>query len=112
MDVRLVLYKANMEPENHTIRLLQEIRDEVRRSSDMSEARFDQMERRFEKVDLRFEKMDQRFEVIETTLRDLAEQMVMLARGIRSALEHRGTAESRLDSVERRLEALEKANGH
>jgi hypothetical protein len=47
-----------MEPENHTIRLLQEIRDEVRRSSD--------------KTEVRFEKMDQRFEIIELTLKDLA----------------------------------------
>ncbi|MER2559953.1 MAG: hypothetical protein ABTQ32_04495 [Myxococcaceae bacterium] len=84
----------------------------MRRSSDRSDARFEKMDQRFEKMDQRFEKMDQRFEVIETTLRDLAEQMVMLARGIRSALEHRGASESRLDSVERRLDALEKANGH
>ncbi|MDP2270075.1 MAG: hypothetical protein Q8N23_27995 [Archangium sp.] len=66
-----------MEPENLTVRLLQEIRDEVRRSSDKSEVRF-------EKMDQRFEKMDQRFEVIETSLRDLAQQMVMLARGIKT----------------------------
>ncbi len=55
-----------MEPENLTVRLLQEIRDEVRSSSQKSE--------------VRFEKMDQRAEVVETTLRDLAQQMVMLAR--------------------------------
>jgi trimeric autotransporter adhesin len=68
-----------MEPENLTIRLLQEIRDEVRRSSDKTEVRFEKMDQRFEKMDQRFEKMDQRFEVIETTLRDLAQQMVLLA---------------------------------
>ena len=94
-----------MEPDNHTIRLLQEIRDEVRRSSDRSEVRF-------EKMDQRFEKMDQRFEVIETTLRDLAQQMVMLARGIKTALETRGAVDSRLESVESRLDALEKLSGH
>jgi hypothetical protein len=80
-----------MEPEDLTIRLLQEIRDEVRRSSDRTE--------------VRFEKMDQRSEVIETMLRDLAQQLVMLARGIKTALEHRGTTESRLD-------VLEKQSGH
>jgi chromosome segregation ATPase len=80
-----------MEPDNHTIRLLQEIRDEVRRSSDRSEVRF---------------------EVIETTLRELAQQMVLLARGIKTALEHRGGVESRLDSVEQRVDALEKLGGH
>lgn len=83
-----------MEPDNLTIRLLQEIRDEVRRSSDRSDARFEHMERRFEKVDQRFERMDHRFEVIEATLRDLAQQLVLLARGLKTALEHRGTVPS------------------
>ncbi|MFZ5438987.1 MAG: hypothetical protein ACOZQL_03205 [Myxococcota bacterium] len=87
-----------MEPENLTIRLLQEIRDEVRRSSDRSDQRFEKMDQRFEKMDQRFEKMDQRFELIETTLRDLAQQMVMLGRGIKT--------------VEQRLDALEKLGGH
>jgi chromosome segregation ATPase len=108
-----------MEPENLSIRLLQEIRDEVRRSSDKAEVRFEKMDQRFEKMDQRFEKMDQRFEkmdqrfeTIETTLRDLAQQMVMLARGIKTALEHRGTVETRLDDAERRIDALEKLAGH
>ena len=65
-----------MEPENLTVRLLQEIRDEVRRSADRTE--------------VGFQKMDLRFEVIETTLKELAQQMVMLAHGIKTALEHRG----------------------
>ncbi len=94
-----------MEPENLTVRLLQEIRDEVRRSSDKSEVRF-------EKMDQRFEKMDQRFEVIETSLRDLAQQMVMLARGIKTALEHRTNVDGRLEDAERRLADLEKRIGH
>ena len=87
-----------MAPENLTVRLLQEIRDEVRRSSDKSE--------------VRFEKMDQRFEVIETSLRDLAQQMVMLARGIKTALEHRTNVDGRLEDAERRLADLEKRIGH
>jgi len=33
-----------MEPENLTVRLLQEIRDEVRRSSDKSTVRFEKMD--------------------------------------------------------------------
>jgi chromosome segregation ATPase len=103
-----------MEPENLTIRVLQEIRDEVRRASDKTEVRFEKMDQRFEKMDQRFEKMDQRFEqmdkrsaLIETTLRDLAEQMVMLARGIKTAIESRGAVEGRLSDVERRLSVLE-----
>lgn len=94
-----------MEPDNLTIRLLQEIRDEVRRSSDRADARS-------EKMDERFARSDQRMEVIETTLRDLAEQLVLLARGVKSALEHRGGVEARLDAAERRLDALEKRADH
>jgi chromosome segregation ATPase len=95
-----------MEPENLTVRLLQEIRDEVRRASDKTEVRF-------EKMDQRFEKVDQRFEVIETSLRDLAQQMVLLARGIKTALESRGTLDARLTDVERRVAGLEeKTTGH
>ena len=93
------------EPENHALRLLEEIRDEVRRSSDKSEVRF-------EKMDQRFEKMDLRFEVIELTLKDLAGQMVMLARGIKTALEHRSNVDTRLEDAERRLADLEKRVGH
>lgn len=83
------------------MRLLQEIRDEIRKSSDRTDARF-------EKMDARFEKYDQRFEVIETTLRDLAQQMVMLARGVKPELEHRSNVDARLDEHERRLAELEK----
>jgi chromosome segregation ATPase len=109
-----------MEPENLTIRLLQEIRDEVRRSSDKTEVRFEKMDQRFEKMDQRFEKMDQRFEkvdqrfeIIETTLRDLAHQMVLLARGIKTALESRPEVDGRLTEVERRVSELEaKQSGH
>ncbi|GMU58957.1 MAG: hypothetical protein AMXMBFR34_07200 [Myxococcaceae bacterium] len=101
-----------MEPENLTVRLLQEIRDEIRRSSERSDERFAKMDERFEKMDERFAKMDQRFEVIETTLRDLAPQMVMLARGVKSALEARTGVESRLEDHERRLSDLEKRGPH
>lgn len=42
------------------------------------------------------EQMSARFEVVETTLRDLAAQRVMLARGIRSALDARADVDKRL----------------
>lgn len=71
-----------MEQDNLTVRILQEIRDEVRRASDKSEQSFARMDERFAKMDERFAKADERFEVIETTLKDLAEQMLFLARGI------------------------------
>ena len=63
-----------MEPTDLTIKILQEIRDENRGiRADINGLRAD--------VNTRFDNMDQRFLAIETTLKDLAEQMVMLARG-------------------------------
>ena len=81
-----------MEPENQIIQLLQELRDEVRRSSDRCEAGIEQMERRLERIDERSnDKKDEHFEV----LKDLSEQLSMLTDEIRTS-----------------LDALEKANGH
>lgn len=101
-----------MEPTDLTIRILQEIRDEIRTQGDRTDKRFEQMDRRFEQMDKRFEQMDTRFEVLETTLRDLAEQMVMLARGVKSALEVRANVEKRLDDYEQRLADIEKRVPH
>jgi hypothetical protein len=59
-----------------------------------------------------FEVMNQRSEVVETTLRDLASQMVLLARGVKVALETRGNVDTRLTEIEQRLEKLEKREPH
>ena len=91
-----------MEPENLTVKILQEIRDSSRETRD-------ELRRFAERTDARFEQMDARFQVNETALRDMSQQLVMLARGIKTALESRGNVDTRLDSVERRLDALEKA---
>lgn len=91
-----------MEPENHTLRLLKEIRDEIRDSSDKTR----------EEIRSSSEKAEARFEVLETTLKELASQMVMLARGIKTALEHRSNVDTRLEDAERRLADLEKRVGH
>ena len=73
---------ARVEPTDLTIKILQEIRDDNRALRSDLNAGFDRIDRRFEVIDRRFEVMDQRFLVIETSLRDLAEQLVMLARGV------------------------------
>ena len=101
-----------MEPTDLTIRILQEIRDEIRTQGDRTDKRFEQMEKRFEQMDKHFEQMDKRFEMIETTLRDLAQQMVMLARGVKTALEVRANVEKRLDEYEQRLADVEKRLPH
>ena len=62
----------------------------------------------FRTVREEFRTVNARFEVIETSLRDVAQQLVMLARGIKTALDARAKVELRFADVERRLEALEK----
>lgn len=101
-----------MEPENLTIKILQEIRDDNRALRVDMNAGFARIDQRFEVMDKRFEVMDQRFLVIETSLRDLAEQLVMLARGVESAIEVRASVERRLDEYEKRLQAVEDRDPH
>jgi hypothetical protein len=93
-----------MEPTDLTVRLLQELRDGQKAMRDEMRAGRDEMREGREHS-------DQRFEVIETTLRDLAEQMVMMTRAVKVALESRAGTEGRLDDHEKRLRALE-TNSH
>ena len=83
-----------------SVKILQEIRDEMRESREES--------RQFrEEQQARAAVVDQRFEVIETSLRDFAEQLVMLSRGMKVLLESRGESGGRLTALERRVDALE-----
>jgi len=82
-----------MEPTDLTIRILQEIRDENRgMRADLPGLRAD--------VSSRFDGIDQRSLAIESTLKELAEQMVMLARGVTTALEVRLGMDRRLEERE------------
>ena len=56
----------------------------------------------------RFEAADARFEAIETALRDMAQQLVVLGRGIKVALEHRANIDSQVEDHERRIASIEK----
>lgn len=99
-----------------TIQILQGIRSDLQTSSRENAARFEAMTQtmneRFETMDERFEAMnerfDQRFVVIETALRDMAEQLVMQSRAIRAAIEVRANVEKRLDEHEERISQLER----
>jgi hypothetical protein len=99
-----------MEPTDLTVKILQELRDGQKEQ--IKELHAMRSELGGEVHSLRDEmredrtRADQRFEVIETSLRDLAEQMVMLSRGIKVAESRSGT-ESRLDDHEKRLRELE-----
>ncbi len=90
-----------MEPTDLTVRVLQDIREEIRGlRGDQQEFREEQ--RAFSELAMA------RFEVIETTLRDLAEQLVMLGRGVKVAIQDRVNTSDRLDQHERRIGELEK----
>ena len=105
---RGVLRFEPVEPTDPTVRILQEIREDIRGQRD--DNRGLREDNRALRADFQTfaEQTATRFEAIETTLRDLAQQMVMLARGVKSALEHRGASESRIDDLETRVAALEK----
>ncbi|MBI2374970.1 MAG: hypothetical protein HYV07_13320 [Deltaproteobacteria bacterium] len=100
-----------MEPTDLTIRILQEIRDELRSTNRRLEVGFEATNQRFEEMNQRFEEANLRFDVIETALREVSEQVVMQSRAIRVAIEARGHNEDRLDDLERRVSALEKGAG-
>lgn len=110
-----------MEPADLTVQILREIREDLRGlREDNKGLREDSRSLREDFRALRednraaredFQSFAQqavfRFEAMETTLRDLAQQMVMLARGVKVAIEGRGDVETRLEDVERRLAAIE-----
>ena len=106
---------AHMEPSDLTVRILQEIRDEVRGLRGEMTQRFDaqtaSMNERFDaqtaSMNERFDAQAARFEVIETALRDFAEQLVVLARGVKTLIEKRPQTEDRLEDLERRVAQLE-----
>lgn len=85
-----------MEPTDLAVSILRELRDGQKELRDELRASREQS--------------DRRFEVIETTLRDLAQQMVMMTRAVKVALDSRVSNETRLDDHERRLRALEDAS--
>lgn len=91
-----------VEPENLTVKILGEIREDLRgMRADLRESRQDLADFRAVTAD--------RFEVVETTLRDLAEQMVMLSRAVKVAIEARDS--TRVAALEQRVSALEARTG-
>ena len=94
-----------METSDLTLRVLQEIRDGQRETNSRLEKMSGETNARFEKMS---GETSARFEVLETVLRDLAQQMVMLSRGIKTALESRSEYEGRISSLEQRVDLLEK----
>jgi chromosome segregation ATPase len=106
----------DVQPTDLTIQILREIRDEQRATrielkSEIGSVRGELGSVRSELAAMN-SNFSQRFEVIETTLRDLAEQMVMMGRGLKTALASRTAFERRIEDHERRLVQIEKRRGH
>ncbi len=87
-----------------TIKILQGIRDDLAQSRRETNERLEAM--RAESEVARRES-NQRFEVIESSLRDVAEQLVMLSRAVKVAIKVRAGVEKRIDDHERRIADLE-----
>lgn len=103
------VYNGRMETTDLTIKLLQEIRDDGRKTRDELSRRLDEQTAQAREQNTH---VNLRFEAIETSLRDLAQQLVMLARGIKVALESRSESDKRIEDHEQRLSALEKRPPH
>lgn len=86
---------ASMEPDNHTLRLLIEMRAEMRESFDAVKARFDG-------VDARFDAMDRRFDVAEDIARDTAARVRMQGRMLRNLDSSKRKHSDRIDAIERK----------
>jgi Holliday junction resolvase-like predicted endonuclease len=84
-----------------------ELRGELRAMAEQNERRWEQNERRWEQNERRWEQAEQRFEAIETSLRDMSEQLVMHSRALNTLLQRRPDDEEWREAIERRLEALE-----
>jgi len=97
------------------VKILEDIRDDIRglrRDIDHTNAT---MAAGFEATNAAmkagFELSNARFEVIETAIRDLAQQLVMLARGVKVAVEQRVANDERFADHERRIAELERRGG-
>jgi chromosome segregation ATPase len=100
-----------MEPENLTVRILVEIRDELRGTNqrlDKTNDRIDQTNERLDDVTGRLGEVTERLGAVEHAVRDMATQMVFIGRslGVTRSKGRRHTA--RLDDLERRVVELEK----
>jgi hypothetical protein len=87
-------------PRDLTVEILKEIRDEMRgmrAAQDGMRAAQDET--------------NARLGIVETTLRDLAEQMMVLGRAVKVSIEHRKGTDRALSGHERRIERLEKRLG-
>ena len=108
-----------VQPGDLTLKILQEMRDELRSSNGRLDAMAREQSQRFEAMareqSQRFEAMArehaERFEVIETALRDLAQQLVIIGRAVKVAMDDRRASTEQWHDLERRVTDLERKVG-
>jgi septal ring factor EnvC (AmiA/AmiB activator) len=86
-----------MEPENLTIRILMEIRDELRGTN-----------KRIDQTNERLDRSNERLGAVEHAVRDMATQLVFMGRSLGVTRTKNRRHNVRLDDLERRVDALEK----
>ncbi len=96
-----------MDVADMTLQVLKDIREEQRATREEVRGMGGEIRAMREEMRATNELHAQRFEVIGTAIRDMSEQLVMLARGIRVALDSRAVQDVRVDEHERRITALE-----
>jgi chromosome segregation ATPase len=100
-----------MEPENLTVRVLMDIRDEMRgMRADLVEVKGELVEVKGELVEMKDElvNVNARLATVETTLRDTNEHVRFIGRSMGVLRGGRHRHEKRLDDLERRVGDLER----
>jgi hypothetical protein len=89
-----------VEPRDLTVEILREIRGDLRGLREDNRALREDFQQFAQHATARFE-------VIETALRDLTQQLVLLTRGLRVTIDRQPEVDQRLDDLERRVSHLE-----
>jgi hypothetical protein len=107
-----------MEPENLTLRILGEMREEMREmrqesATDIRELKADvrSVKDHLGVVDQRLAVVDQRLGVIEDTMLDVASQVHVLGRATRVTLDAKKRHEALIADIDRRVTELERQRG-
>lgn len=99
------------EPENHTIRLLQEMRAEMRERFDKVDERFEEIDKRFEQIDKRFDKIDSDVAQLSETSGKTIDAVLALSKDVEQVKETSSLVDARLNTIDGRLARIERHTG-
>ena len=94
-----------------TVKILEKIHEEIRGQREDHRGLVSIVSTMSDRIETMNTTMNARFEILETTLRDLAQQLVMLTRGVKVAIEAKAANDERLTDHERRIADLEQRLG-